>query len=139
MFFAILRTYVGGYHAKTHLRCILTFQAIYLGNLWILSVLPTNEYLLAVTINLLLSITIVFVLGPVEHENKPLTQEEYNDFGKKGYYIVLAQAALLVLGLFLIPTFITVTLAASLGMSTASFSACYAKILKLSEGRVNLC
>ena len=68
--FVPLRLSGGGYHAKTHTRCIFIFSLLYSLSLLIqkLCTIPVEGWLVACLVNLI----IVFLFSPVQATNKPL-------------------------------------------------------------------
>lgn len=79
VFFSVLRSFAGGYHAKTHIECISLSLSLF-----ILSALSSTyliEYGKIILITgILFSITMVFVFAPSESENKPLGKKEYKKY-----------------------------------------------------------
>jgi len=72
LFYCPLRQYSGGYHASNYRNCTLCFCIIYFGILCI----PDN-----ISISFLLIISgiasvILYILAPVEDQNKPLSEKE---------------------------------------------------------------
>lgn len=69
--FALLRTSAGGYHARHHWSCILTFSATYLGFVLILrGIQPWMGAFIVIVAAL--SFSLVVALAPVAAVNKPL-------------------------------------------------------------------
>lgn len=70
--FIPLRLSGGGYHARTHFRCILTFSLLYALVLLIerLYTIPVKERLIACLVNLV----IIFLFSPVVAPKKPLKE-----------------------------------------------------------------
>lgn len=70
--FALLRLSGGGYHAKTHFRCVFTFSLLYSLVLLIESVcaIPVKIYLVTCLANLV----IILLFSPVAAPNKPLKE-----------------------------------------------------------------
>jgi len=81
-----LRTYAGGYHAKTQLRCYLSSTAAMIGVLLLVKlVLWTMPVCLTVAA---VAGVIIFFLAPVEDSNKPLDQAEVVIYKKRARYIL---------------------------------------------------
>lgn len=84
--FRILRSYTGGYHAKTPWRCyVLTMLTVIIA-------LSIIRYPIVVSRNVsivlwVLSGIAIFLWAPVEAENKPLDQLEIKIYGKKAKII----------------------------------------------------
>lgn len=68
--FVPLRLSGGGYHAKTHFRCIFTFSLLYLLVLIIGQIFPIPAALWPVFC--LINLAVIFLFSPVEASNKPL-------------------------------------------------------------------
>lgn len=69
-----VRTYSGGYHARTPLACYLLSIPMILVVLLGIKMLPWNGYICVVA--LLCSVVIIEVLAPVADPNKPLNERE---------------------------------------------------------------
>lgn len=79
--FKFLRTYAGGYHAKTRMRCSILSYATMAGVLIAIKLLPENIfYGLIVWI---LAGVVVLYLAPVEAQTKPLDDLERCVYRKK--------------------------------------------------------
>lgn len=72
--FVPLRLSGGGYHAKTHFRCVFTFSLLYALVLLIerLYTIPVIEWLIACLVNLV----VIFLFSPVVAPNKPLKERQ---------------------------------------------------------------
>lgn len=84
-----LRTFAGGYHAKTPLRCyifsVIMLIIVSLG-LKYLSLIEWVYYVVFV-----LTIIIICVLSPVEDKNKPLDEIEYKVYKKRTIVITITE------------------------------------------------
>ncbi len=79
IFFSGLRTFAGGYHAKTHLECmtisIIIFLISAMSNTWF------HQFGTAIMIiGIIMSILLVFFYAPTDSENKPLSKTETTRF-----------------------------------------------------------
>ena len=83
--FVPLRLSGGGYHAKTHLSCLLFFTILYGVTVIFLQVVPPNTqiYLFSVITNLL----ILLLFAPVAARNNPLREEQYISNRRKSIFI----------------------------------------------------
>jgi accessory gene regulator B len=72
--FVILRSYTGGYHADTYLRCNIIFSILFVSILCMSEFLP-HGIILHYTFDII-SIIIAAFLAPVENANKPLTEAQ---------------------------------------------------------------
>lgn len=87
-----LRSFCGGYHAKTHLRCYI-YSVI-----MITSILLVTKYaafnIVLYEILVLISLIIILILAPVEDENKKLDSVEKRVFRKRAYIIAFLEVLL---------------------------------------------
>lgn len=84
-----LRTFAGGYHAKTPLRCYI-FSVIMLTIVSLcMKFLSFAEWMYYAVF--VLAIIIVCVLSPVEDKNKPLDEIECRVYKKRAVFIVMAE------------------------------------------------
>lgn len=81
-----LRTFAGGFHAKTQVRCFVYSNLFVALNLYLVRVLQSYNYFLLVV--LVLSIVCICLLAPVEDQNKPLDEQEVKLYGKKAKIIL---------------------------------------------------
>lgn len=86
-----LRSFAGGYHAKTPLRCYI-FSVIMLIVVSIgLKYLSVSEWVYYAV--LLVSVLGILVLSPVEDRNKPLDEIEHKVYKKRTVFIAAAELA----------------------------------------------
>lgn len=86
--FVPIRSFTGGYHANTKIRCNLSVIAVLvfcIVGTGLLSKLPMNILPVAVAINSGIYILFFVLLAPVEHHNKPLSEEKRNRNKKLGW------------------------------------------------------
>lgn len=94
--FALIQTFGGGYHAKTHLRCFLLMLAGWGAAMLIIPFYagsPALQYVSALS-----GLAAVFVFAPVEHKNFPLSagkKEKMRRAARINGIVVCAAAALL--------------------------------------------
>lgn len=94
--FCSLRSYSGGYHCTSYLKCFCTSLTIYLSMLVFNAHLGDLRHIVSIVI-LIASTPIIIIFSPIEHENNPLTKNE-----KKRYKIVS-----LIITFFIVLTFIS--------------------------------
>lgn len=127
--FAILRRYAGGYHARTRFICILAFTAVVACGMVVLSLMTAlqAEYLMLIFASI--GFVGIFLLAPVEHENKPLGADLQEKLKKKSRCL-----ALILLGYCLMDFYILrlgIGFALSLSMFCVFGSMAYATAYKL--------
>ncbi len=84
-----LRSYVGGYHAKTQLRCYLLSVLLIICVLFAIeNILWTSSIVLGLTF---ISGIIIFILAPMEDSNKPLDSIEKKVFRVRTRIIFLKE------------------------------------------------
>lgn len=93
--FIVLRSYAGGYHASTPLRCyLLSMTIIFI----FLSALKYFNWDIRVLMGLLLvSGVVILTLAPVDTENKPIDEVEYHHYRRKAIIVWAIEVFLVVL------------------------------------------
>ena len=127
--FMPLRTYAGGYHAKTHFRCFLVLLAVYgifIAMIFSIKDMMIPEYLI---IAAMISFVTVYVFSPVEDANKPLSSKEKKKYRKISIVIVTIQSILIIV-LSVFKTSSITVFSLTVGQLAASLSLVIAKILK---------
>ncbi|PWJ09868.1 accessory gene regulator B family protein [Ruminococcus flavefaciens] len=94
-----LRSFCGGYHAKTHFRCYIYSVIMITCILLVAKYTAFNIVLYEVLV--LISLIIILLLAPVEDENKKLDIVEKRLFRKKAYIIAFLEVLLYHLFLFM--------------------------------------
>ena len=87
VFYGALRTIAGGYHARTQNACYILSVLLMVFVLVILKTIPFN--IIFCSILTVLSISVIFILAPVQDENKPLDEVEKKVFKKLSRVISL--------------------------------------------------
>lgn len=87
-----LRSYAGGYHTETPLRCyifsIILLTVVLIGIKYISA--PDLVYYFV----LIMALFIVILLSPVENKNKPLDKTEYKIYKKRVIFITITEFAI---------------------------------------------
>ena len=79
--FSIIRRYTGGFHAKTYLKCMLSYIAFYL--LFLEFYLVVNvRYIEIILILFVISVIYIYKTSPVQHVNNPLSIIEKHKYRK---------------------------------------------------------
>jgi accessory gene regulator B len=88
VFFSGLRSYAGGYHAKTHIECMALSLCLFA--ISALSTTYLTEYgEVILTLGIMFSVIMVFILAPAESENKPLSKKQRVKYKKISRIIVI--------------------------------------------------
>lgn len=90
--FIPLRTTGGGYHAKTHLGCNVTFAITYILALLIVRFFPVSPCVYVIIC--VISALVIFAICPVEAINKPLNESRKKSNRKKCILWILADIVL---------------------------------------------
>lgn len=96
-----LRSFCGGYHAKTHLRCYI-YSVIMITGILLVTKYFTFDYLVY-EFFILASLVTILLLAPVEDKNKVLDSDEKRVFRKKAWIIAFLEV--LIYHIFLILQF----------------------------------
>lgn len=130
--FAVLRSFGGGYHASTHVKCLLVLVASFAANMVVLRIVPADYILVTSLVLQLVSIHLIFKYAPVESENKPLSDKEKQSYKMKSRSWSLALAAIAWIGSLVFPRGQELFFSITLGLFTAAGSTC-AAVIKLSK------
>jgi len=125
LMFGILRMYCGGYHAETHIACILIFTGIYGTAMIIARFLPIEAGSVFSMIAGTFSFVAIFLLAPIEHKNKPFIDDEEAKFRKASRTI----ASLELISIYLIIAFFTTAIKAAVLIALAMLSVTFILIL----------
>ncbi len=80
--FMPLRTYSGGYHATTHMRCFLILLGCVMVQYVLLNSLPINIInVLSITM-LVYGEIVIFILAPIIDNNHPMSKQQINNIHK---------------------------------------------------------
>jgi accessory gene regulator B len=90
--FVLLRANAGGYHAGSHIGCMLRFMAVYIACLLAARFLPP----MAAVFGLIIGAAVILVIGPLPHKNRPVSGRELAAYKVKSR---LLAAGLLIAGL----------------------------------------
>jgi accessory gene regulator B len=95
--FVALRRFTGGYHANSYLTCYLGFVSIYISFILILRSNILEKYMLISFILLIVSVLIIAVFSPVEHENKPINNKKKIKYKKLSLLTLIIELLVLLL------------------------------------------
>ena len=87
IFYGVLRTIAGGYHARTQHACYILSILLMVVVLIMLKTFPWNTIICCILT--ILSISVIFILAPVQDENKLLDETEKKIFKKLSRVISL--------------------------------------------------
>lgn len=99
IFFAFLRTFAGGFHAKTRLKCFMVFTVLSGSVIWLAKNISLIKYNYELAFGLLLCVLFVSIFAPLDTNNKLLKEKQKSDYKKKSILIVLFQS-LIIFGLY---------------------------------------
>lgn len=113
--YGLLRPVAGGYHARLQRNCYIFSLILIIAVLCALQWLPWNSIICLVM--LLLSDMVIFILAPVEDENKPLDEKEQMVYKQRTHIILLFLSAMilffLLIGRIQLASNITISVLAS--------------------------
>lgn len=125
--FLPLRITVGGYHANTHLKCMITLVFTYLIFVSLIRVFPANLITVTCFGILALSESIIFLFAPSEDKNNPLNKNKKCQLRLRGRIIGMLYALISVCGLFVLKN-LFLTFSFVLGFFTVALSVLANKI-----------
>ncbi|MEG1132114.1 MAG: accessory gene regulator B family protein [Romboutsia sp.] len=80
--YCTLRQFTGGYHARNYTECTITFAVSYILIIMITNNIDIYRFKYLLIALLLISITIIHKVAPLEHRNKPLSIDEKMNYKK---------------------------------------------------------
>lgn len=86
--YLLLRSYVGGYHARTQVQCYIISQAIVVLFLFLI-VCSRNWDVLGIGVLWLLSTGVIVAISPVEDKNKPLDDVEKRVYRRRSLLLLV--------------------------------------------------
>jgi len=129
-----LRNSIGGFHAKTHLRCFLTFFIIYLAHLAIIFLVPIEMISILALSFAAVSALPIFLYAPLSDINRPMDENDRKIHRRKSIIKYVVQALIIVVvsitGVLHNITFLTpfILLSFALGQLSAAGALVAAKI-----------
>ena len=125
--FYVLRKYAGGFHASTYLKCQLLFVINYILFLLIMSAIRFTSLWGVIVFLSIISIFVVFVFAPVDHENRRFNSNEFRHFKRmsRRCAIVVGAVSFISLGIRYIQLY---WLAFMIGFFSASCSVAFVSI-----------
>jgi len=106
--FIPVRRFAGGYHAKTHFRCLSILLVTYFALLTILTLMSADIYRVSTILNIFVSAVIIWMISPVGDRNKPLSEKEKHYYRRQSRVTMLVYAAVIIPVSFVIRTRIEV-------------------------------
>lgn len=94
-----IRTYGGGFHAKTPLRCYCSSVILVIATLLAMKLIPWTPFICIIGITF--SIVFIIILAPIEDKNKPFSAKEKTVFKKRTRIILFIEITLYIISLIL--------------------------------------
>lgn len=85
--FGILRTSAGGYHAKNHLLCFLTYLLLSVIGITAVSLIPENTYVIVIAVLFFVSMILIYIFAPTQTPNRPIFPKERIIFRKRSIFV----------------------------------------------------
>lgn len=95
--FIIIRQYIGGYHAKTHIGCMSILGTVLIVFSQLVRFIPSESEAVVSVVLTAISVILTMVFAPVEHPNKPLSENEKNNLRKRGTTAVIVTSILIMI------------------------------------------
>lgn len=88
--FILMRRSAGGYHAKTHIGCMMILVAVHLMFIVLINVIPDSIIPILSYFSIAYSCISVYLFAPVEHPNKPLSGDDRRKLRVKSLIYILS-------------------------------------------------
>jgi accessory gene regulator B len=122
-----LRTYAGGYHARTQWGCYISSVVLIVAVLLGIRFIPWTNFII-IMISIITGL-VIYILSPVEDSNKPLDATEVMVYGKNAKSIFIIELCMLILLTVLSMNNVAECIAASL--LAMNFMLLLGKIMKM--------
>lgn len=122
--FVAMRNTAGGFHAKTHFRCFILSTSIWLLSLW--GIAYTTQPATSICMSGI-SVFLVWLNAPIEHENNPLSGKKYNHMKKLCRTISCAFFIIIIITSLLLPNYVWIPASLAYGMISHSLLMILAK------------
>ncbi len=96
--FIVIRQYIGGYHARTHLGCMSIFAVVLYCFAVLARYIPAECEVWISMLAIVLAMFLILRFAPVEHPNKPLSGKEKSRLRKRG---IISAFTVFILALFM--------------------------------------
>ena len=127
--FVVLRNFAGGYHAATYKMCHILFALNHLIYIFAQHYIPTYMYISVFITTVLISVISIWLLAPVDHENRPFSDSEFARFRKRSRSYTFGIISVTVV-IILIPKSYDLGFGYLFGTLSATISLIIAKIKK---------
>lgn len=128
--FAVLRVYSGGYHADSHISCILMSASIYAIAMLITQFMPVQYSVIFSVLIGVISFFAIIIFAPIEHKNKPFIEDEYKKFKLISRMIAACEIGVICIIAIFFSKIIRIAVVLSLAMLGVSFVLILAKIIE---------
>ena len=88
--FILMRRSAGGYHAKTHIGCMMILIAVHLMFMVLINVIPDSIIPILSYFSIAYSCISVYLFAPVEHPNKPVSSDDRRKLRMKSLVYILS-------------------------------------------------
>lgn len=99
LFFAFLRTFAGGYHAKDRISCFTIFTLLSGSVIWLSHNVPIEIYSNELSYGLIFCILFISIFAPLDTNSKLLKEKQKKEYRRKSILIVMFQS-LIIFGLY---------------------------------------
>lgn len=89
--FIPLRSYAGGYHASSEVKCYFLSAAMIVSDLILLRYLPIWFNVNIGILYLTVAVAVIMLLAPVENKNKPLDPDERRVYGHRTHIVLFVE------------------------------------------------
>lgn len=101
--FPIFQSTGGGYHANSHIGCIISTCSTWAIYVIFLKFIPAN-FIWLITIVMIVCIVIIINIAPIEHSNAPMTEREYTINKKRMLKLFLGLFTIQIILFFIFPS-----------------------------------
>lgn len=132
--FILMRRSAGGYHAKTHIGCMMILIAVHLMFMVLINVIPDSIIPILSYFSIAYSCISVYLFAPIEHPNKPLSSGDRRKLRVKSLIYILSISVVDLLMIFCVHYDVSLCLSCGIIVSTTGM---LAEIISLKSENTN--
>jgi accessory gene regulator B len=101
--FVLIRNNAGGFHAKTHVGCMLGFLTVYIAGVIAMSSVSLDTAQTVMFISLPIAASVILIIGALPHKNRPVSSRELARFKIKARLLSCGLSIIGFIGLYTTP------------------------------------
>ena len=101
--FMLIRSNAGGFHANSHVSCMIIFLTVYIAGVQIVKHLPFHITIGTSYVSVVVATAIILMIGALPHENRPVSATEVKMYKRKARFLSMILLFVGLTGQYLAP------------------------------------